>query len=342
MLAHAGAAVRVLAATALVVTLLGHAAGAQNAGAQNTGDKEASQQAFPSRALRIVVPFASGTSDSVARIVGQSMAEILGQPVVIENKPGANGVVASEFVARQAPDGYTLQLCANATHGLASLFMKNVPFDPLRDFTMIGGIISAPFALLVHASVPARTVPELLQFVKNNPDRRGLGSGGVGSHPHLAVELLNQATGLGFQHVPYRGGGPALNDLVAGHIPMLFATIGTAKEFVDAGRIRMIAVMGEKRLPDFPDLPALGETIPGFDVPDFVAGLCGPAGMPAPVVTGLHTALDRALRTPRVAAQIEKLLMTPAPLTPQQFRSRLEQDYAIFRRITTAAGIRPE
>jgi tripartite-type tricarboxylate transporter receptor subunit TctC len=231
------------------------------------------QDAFPSKPVRIIVPFASGTSDAVSRIVGQRMSETLGQPVVIENKPGANGVVASEFVARQPPDGYTLQLCANSTHGLASLFMKSVPFDPLKDFTMIGGIISSPYALLVHSSVPAKTVPELLEFVRNNPDRRGLGSGGVGSHPHLAVELLNQATKLGFQHVPYRGGGPAMNDLIAGHIPMLFATIGTAKEFVDAGRIKMIAVMGEKRLPEFPDLPALGETIPGFDVPDFVAGL---------------------------------------------------------------------
>ena len=299
-------------------------------------------QTFPSKPIRLVVPFASGTSDAVARIVGQGMSEALGQSIIIENKPGANGVLASDFVARQPADGYTLQICANSTHGLASLFMKNVPFDPLRDFTMIGGVVSSPFALLAHASVPANTVPELLEFVRNTPERRGLGSGGVGSHPHLGIELLNQATKLGFQHVPYRGGGPAMNDLVAGHIPMLFATIGTAKEFVDAGRIKMIAVMGARRLPDFPDLPALGETIQGFDVPDFLAGLCGPSGMPPDVVARLNEELNATLKTPRIAAQIEKLLMKPAPMNPREFRGRLEQDYELFKRITTTAGIQPE
>jgi tripartite-type tricarboxylate transporter receptor subunit TctC len=301
-----------------------------------------SQDSYPSKPVRLIVPFAAGTSDSVARIVSQKLSELLGQPVVIENKPGANGILASDFVARQKPDGYTIQVCLNSTHGLVSLFTKDVPFDPFRDFTMIGGVVSSAFALLVHSSVPANTMPEVLEFVKNNPQRRSVGSGGVGSLPHIAVELLNQSTKLGFQHVAYRGGGPAMNDLVAGHIPMLFATIGTAMEFVQAGRIKMIAVMGDKRLPDMPNLPAIGETVPGFDLPDALLGLCGPPDMPAPIVTRLGQDLATALKSPEIAAQLGKLAMDPAILGPEQFRARMQKDFEIFKRVTTAAGIRPE
>jgi tripartite-type tricarboxylate transporter receptor subunit TctC len=300
------------------------------------------QDTFPSKPVRLLVPFAAGTSDSVARIVGQKMSDLLGQPVVIENKPGANGILASDFVARQKPDGYTIQVCLNSTHGLASLFTKDVPFDPFRDFTMIGGMVSSAFALFVHSSVPANTMPEVLEFVKNNPQKRSVGSGGVGSLPHIAVELLNQSSKLGFQHVAYRGGGPAMNDLVAGHIPMLFATIGTAMEFVQAGRIKMIAVMGDKRLPGMPNLPAIGETVPGFDLPDALVGLCGPADMPAPIVARLNQALVDSLKAPDIAAQLQKISMDPAIMSPQEFRSRMQKDFEVFKRVTAAAGIKPE
>ncbi len=301
-----------------------------------------SQDAYPSKPIRLIVPFAAGTSDSVARIVGQKLSDLLGQPVVIENKPGANGILASDYVAHQKPDGYTIQVCLNSTHGLVSLFTKDVPFDPFKDFTMIGGVVSSAFALFVHSSVPANTMPELLEFVKNTPQRRSVGSGGVGSLPHIAVELLNQSTKLDFKHVAYRGGGPAMNDVVAGHIPMLFATIGTAMEFVQSGRIKMIAVMGDKRLPTMPNLPAIGETVPGFDLPDALVGLCGPADMPAPIVARLSRDLATTLKTPEIAAQLDKLSMDPAIMGPEQFRARMQKDFEIFKRVTTAAGIHPE
>ena len=306
------------------------------------GSTAQAQEVYPSKPVRLIVPFAAGTSDSVARIVGNKLSDLLGQPVVIENKPGGNGILASDFVARQKPDGYTIQVCLNSTHGLVSLFTKDVPFDPFRDFTMIGGMVSSAFALFVHSSVPASTMPEVLEYVKNNPQKRSVGSGGTGSLPHIAVELLNQSTKLGFQHVAYRGGGPAMNDLVAGHIPMLFATIGTAMEFVQAGRIKMIALMGDKRLPSLPNLPAIGETVPGFDLPDALVGLCGPPGLPQPVVARLTGDLAKALKFPEIRDQLGKISMDPAIMDSEQFRARMQKDFEVFKRVTSAAGIKPE
>jgi tripartite-type tricarboxylate transporter receptor subunit TctC len=301
-----------------------------------------SAQDFSRRPVTLVVPFGAGSSDALARIVGEKMSPLLGTPVVVENKPGGNGIVAAEFVRRQPPDGHTIQMCLNSTNGLLSLFTKDVPFHPFDDFTMIGGFATSPFVLLVHSSVPAKSLPEFLEYAKANPQRRGVGSGGVGSIPHLAVELLNQASRIGFEHIPYRGGGPALNDLVAGHLPILFNTIGPAAEHVQAGTIRMVAVMGEKRLPSHPDLPAMGETIKGFDIPEALFGLCGPKGVPANVVARLNDAVGNALRSPDVVEKLRNLSFEPAPMSSVDFEKRLRADYAVFQRITSAAGIVPQ
>jgi tripartite-type tricarboxylate transporter receptor subunit TctC len=300
------------------------------------------QERFPSKPIHLLIPFGAGSTDSIARIVGQKYSELLGVPVVLENRPGANGVLASKFVATRAPDGYTIQLCLNSTHGLNTLFMKNVPFDPFKDFTMIGGMVSSPFALVVHPTIPAATMKEVLDYVRRNPQRANVGSGGVGSHPHLAVELLNQTTRLGFVHVPYSGGGPALTAVLSGEPPFLFATIGSVSGHAAAGRIRMIALMGDKRLPHLPDLPAIGETVPGFDIPDALFGVCGPAQMPAPIVARLNDDLGKAISSPEVGARLAAFGMTPAIMNPAAFAARMHADFAVFRRIAAAAGIKPE
>jgi tripartite-type tricarboxylate transporter receptor subunit TctC len=300
------------------------------------------QGAFPTKPIHLIVPFGTGSSDSLARIVGEKFSELLGQPVVVENKPGGNGVVAGQYVLSQPADGYTIQMCLNSTHGLASLFNKDVPFDPFDDFTAIGGFVSAPFVLFAYSSVPANNAAELLDYVRDNPSQNGVASGGVGSIPHLAVELLNQKTDVHFEHIPYRGGGEAMTDLVGGQVPLLFSTIGPAKGHVDAGTIKMIAVMGDERLSLLPDLPALGETVPGFEIPDALFGACGPAGIPAPVVARLNEALGEAIQSPEVAEKLANLDMNPAVMSAEKFGARLRGDYKIFKQITDAAGIEPQ
>jgi tripartite-type tricarboxylate transporter receptor subunit TctC len=217
-----------------------------------------------------------------------------------------------------------------------------VPFDPFADFTHIGGLVSSPFVLYAHSSVPANNTANLLDYVRKNPRRNGVASGGVGSIPHLAVELLNQKTDVRFEHIPYRGGGAAMTDLVAGQVPLLFSTIGPAQGHVDAGTIKMIAAMGDKRLSILPDLPALGETAPGFDIPDALFGLCGPAGIPAPVVARLNQALGEAIASTEVAEKLANLKFTAAVMSPEAFSARLRHDYKIFKQIADAAGIKPQ
>jgi tripartite-type tricarboxylate transporter receptor subunit TctC len=300
------------------------------------------QNDFPNKPVHLIVPFGSGSSDSLARLVGKKFSELLRQPVVVENKPGGNGVVAGQHVLSQPADGYTVQMCLNSTHGLANLFSKSVPFDPFADFTHIGGIASSPFVLYAHSSVPADNTTDLLNYVRNNPRKNGVASGGVGSIPHLAVELLNQKTDVRFEHIPYRGGGAAMTDLVAGQVPLLFSTIGPAQGHVDAGTIKMIAAMGDKRLSILPDLPALGETVPRFELPDALFGLCGPAGIPAPIVARLNQALGETIASPEVAGKLANLKFNAAVMSPEEFGARLRGDYKIFKRITDAAGIKPQ
>jgi tripartite-type tricarboxylate transporter receptor subunit TctC len=220
--------------------------------------------------------------------------------------------------------------------------MKNVPFDPFKDFTMIGGMVSSPYALVAHPSVPVTTMKDVLDFVKANPTRANVGSGGVGSQPHLAVELLNQRTKLGFVHVPYSGGGPALTAALAGEVQFLFATTGSVDEHVKATRLKLIALMGDKRIPEMPNLPAIGETVPNFNMPDALFGLCGPAGMPAPIVARLNSDLGKAIASPDVKQRLDAFGMASAVMSPDAFRNRMMADFTAFKAITSAANIQPE
>src|SRR3990172_5124882 len=202
-------------------------------------------QAYPSRPIKLVVPYPpGGSTDLLARIVAQKMSDSMGQPIIVENRPGAGGMLGSELVARAAPDGYTLLLGTNATHVIGKFLSKNIPYDPEKDFTAITAVVETSLALAVHLSVPALSVAELVDYARKNPGKVSFGSAGTGSPHQLAVEVLKQVTGIDMVHVPYKGAGPAVQDLIGGQIPVAFVSLARALTHARAGKIREIGVVG--------------------------------------------------------------------------------------------------
>jgi tripartite-type tricarboxylate transporter receptor subunit TctC len=301
------------------------------------------QEAYPSRPITIVIAWPPGAStDLVGRAVGQRIGETLGQPVVIDSRPGASGILGSAHVARARPDGYTLQMAHNATHGLISLFSRNVTYDPLRDFTYVALAAGAANALSVNASLPVHSVADLIAHARSKPEGVQIGTSGIGSHHHLGVELLRIRTGLNFGHVPFRGGAEALTNVIAGHIPAAIGVLSTAQAPAREGRLRILGLIDPQRAPTASEVPAIGETIPGFGVPSVHFALVGPAGLPEPIVARLNAAVNDALATPHVRARFADATVWPLSGTPEEARRRFAEDYEAFRRITEAAGIRPE
>ncbi|WP_167784597.1 Bug family tripartite tricarboxylate transporter substrate binding protein [Ramlibacter rhizophilus] len=262
------------------------------------------QGTYPDKPIRIVVPYPPGAStDAVARIVAQKLSANVGQSVVVDNRAGASGNIGSEHVARSAPDGYTFVMGTDATHAANTHLTATPPFDPIRDFTPLALVAMNPIALVVHPSVPAKNLDELVAWAKANPGKGSYGSSGTGSPHHLAGELLKARTGAPFTHVPYRGGGPALNDLLGGQIPMLFASAITVIPHIQGGKVKAIAVTGGKRAEGLPNVPTMSESIPGIEMPSWLA-FFGPAKMPEPVAKKLSDELVKVLRDPEVKAKL--------------------------------------
>src|SRR5262245_54765060 len=222
----------------------------------------AAAQVYPTRTLRLVVPYPpGGSTDLLARTVSQKMSENVGQQVIVDNRGGAGGMLGSELVARAAPDGYTFLLGTGATHGITLLLSKAAPpYDPVKDFTPITAAVEVPIALAVHPSVPANSAAELVEYARKNPGKLSFGSSGTGSPHHLAGELLKQVTGVDIVHVPYKGAGPAMQDLVGGQIPMVFTTLSTAIPQMRSGKIKVLAVVEAKRAQSAPEIPTVGES----------------------------------------------------------------------------------
>ena len=224
-------------------------------------------QAFPNRAIKIVVPYPPGAStDAVARTIAQKLSDVFGQPAIVENRPGASGSIGSDFVAKSAPDGYTLVMGTDATHATNVHVAKNPPFDPVRDFTPITIAVGNVIALAVHPAFPANTIAELVEHAKRNPGKVAYGSSGSGSPHHLAGELLRQLTGIDIIHIPYKGGGVAVTDLMGGQIPMMFASLAAVVQQAKAGKLRIIGVVESARFAGLPDVPSIGETVRGFEL----------------------------------------------------------------------------
>jgi len=300
-------------------------------------------ETYPARPVTIIVPYPPGAStDFTARLLREPLAQALGQPVIIDNRPGAGGTTGAATVANANPDGYTLLVTVNAPVTMNMYFQKNFPFDPKTALAPVVTAADVVLVLAVNSAVPVKTVPELIDYAKKNADKKlSYGSAGIGSAHHIAGELLKQKAGIDILHVPYRGGGPAIQDLVAGHIPISFGTTPAVLPQAAAGTIRMLALVEAKRSPDLPDLPTVAETVPGVVTATWV-GMFAPAGTPKPIVDRLNSIVVDALKRPEIIAQLKQQGATPVGDTPDQLSARMKNEIENWSRIIPSIGIQPE
>jgi tripartite-type tricarboxylate transporter receptor subunit TctC len=301
----------------------------------------ADAQSYPARPVRIVVGFtAGGSTDIGARLIGQWLQDRLGQPFVIENRPGAGTNIATESVVRAPPDGYTLLMVGPSSAVNATLYDK-LSFVFLRDIAPVAGLTRQPQVLLVNPSVPAATVPELIAYAKANPGRITMASAGTGSMGHLVGEFFKMTAGVDLVHVPYRGAGPALADLLGGQVLTSFAGIAGSIEYVRTGKLRALAVTTATRAEALPDVPAVGEFLPGFEAGDWL-GVGAPRGTPSEVVEVLSREITAGVADPRMRARFAELGGTPLPLTPGEFGRLIAEETGKWERVVRGAGIRAE
>jgi tripartite-type tricarboxylate transporter receptor subunit TctC len=299
----------------------------------------AAQADFPSRPVKLVVPFPpGGSTDIVARLLGGKLAESLGQPVVIENRPGAGAALGTEVAAKAAPDGYTLLVTALPSIVTAPLTNPNVRYDPLRDLTHIAMIGSFPNALVVRADSPLKSVADLLAYARANPGKLSYGSAGPGSAGHLTGELLRERAGIDIVHIPYKGAAPAFADLLAGQIGADFDGVLNAMHQAQAGRIRLLAVSSAQRLPKHPELPTIDETVKGVSG-DSWFGLAGPARLPPPVTQRLEAETLRALDAPEVRSRLEDTGMTITALRGPEFIEFIRADIRKWTPVVKSAKL---
>ncbi len=302
----------------------------------------ASAQDYPVRALKLVVPYPPGASaDLLGRTVAQKMSQSLGQPVVVDNRAGASGNIGSEFVAKAAPDGYTFMIGTDATHAGNMHLLANPPFNPLRDFTALTLAVGNPLVLVVHPSLPATSVRELVDYCRAGNARCAYGSSGTGSPHHLAGELLRQTSGVSLVHVAYRGGAPAVTDLLGNQIPMVFSSLVTVLPHIRAGRLRAIAVTSAKRYPGLPDVPAVAETYAGFEMNSWL-GFFAPANLPAPVAMRLTDEIVKALRLADTRASMDDNALQVIAGSSADFARQVAGDFQQRGQLIKAAGIAPE
>lgn len=291
----------------------------------------AAAQTYPAKPIRAVVPYAAGGfSDAVGRVMGERLARELGQPILIESRPGGGGRVGAELVARAAPDGYTLLFTTNGTHTFMAVTEENLSYDPIRDFTPISLVGTYGLLMVVHPELPARTLPEFIEFAKRNPTKLNYGTSGLGSGIHFAGELLKTMAGIQMTHVPYRGSGPALQDTVAGIVQVTFD--GAAKGMVDAGKVRLLGTTMSRRDPRFPQTPTMGEALPGYDLTYWVA-VYAPPGLPVPLQQRLNTAFNTMLADPAVKTRLADMGVITVGGSPDVLVSTMRTDIDLLRKI---------
>lgn len=299
-------------------------------------------QDYPNRFVRFIVPYApGGSSDVLARTLGQKLAASMGQQFVVDNRPGAGSMVGTDVAAKSAPDGYTI-LLSDMPHAINPSIHPKVPYDPVKDFSPITVIGVSPMFLFTNASFEATNLRELIALAKAQPGKLGIASGGTGATTHLVAELLQANAGIRLTHVPYKGAGPAIADVVAGQVPMTFTSMATAAPLVRSGRLRILGVTSPRRLAAFPDVPTFQEGgVPGLTFEHWW-GVMAPARTPAPVVEELHREIAKALDSPDVRERFTALAVEPRTNTPDQFRTLIESDLARWAKVVRDAGIKPE
>ena len=299
-------------------------------------------QDYPSRPVTIVVGYTPGaTSDLLARTMAERLNTAWAQSVIVDNRSGVGGNIAAAYVARAPADGYTLMVGTDAIMTSNVFLYKNTPFDPVKDFAPITNAGANIICLAVHVDLPVNSVADLIAYAKANPGKLQYGSSGIGSPHHLAGELLRQKTGIDIVHVPYRGGGATINDLLGGHIKVAFLSLSTAVPHLGSGKIRIVAVVEKNRYAAMPDIPSIGETVPGFEMSSWL-GFFAPAGTPAPLIARLNEAMVKVLTTDAVKEKLAALGLAVAPSTPTELAAIISQGLAVRGELVKAANIQAE
>ena len=297
---------------------------------------------YPNHQIKIISPFATGgIADGFSRIIAQGLSDSFGQPVIVENKTGGGGNIGADFVAKSPADGYTLIMGSIGTHAVNPFLVKNMPYDPLKDFVPVVFVLDAEGLLAVNPSLPVKNVSELIAYLKANPGKVSYGSGGIGTASHLAGELFVMTTKVDMVHIPYKGNALAITDLIGGQTQVMFATMPTILPYVKSDKLRGLAVTGAGRDPSMPDLPSISETLPGFDVKNWI-GLFAPAGTPPAVVKKLHTEVSKIMQQPAVQKKLESEGAKYYAMSPEAFGTFQKKESVRWGKIIQSAGIKPE
>ena len=302
----------------------------------------AQSQPYPNKPIKIISPFATGgIADTFSRVIGQGLSESLGQPVVVENKTGGGGNIGADFVAKAPADGYTLVMGNIGSHAVNPYLMKNMPYAPLKDFEPVAYVLDAEGLLVVNPTIPVKNVNELIAYVKARPGQVSYGSGGVGTTSHLAGELFKSLAKVDMTHIPYKGNALAITDLIGGQTQVMFATMPTVLPYVKTDKLKALAVIGSSRASSLPDVPTVAETLPGFDVSNWI-GIFAPAGTPKPIINKLNAEIIKIMQQPAVQKRLETEGAKFKPMTPEAFGAFQKNEALKWAKTIKDSGIKPE
>lgn len=300
-------------------------------------------QAWPSKPMRVVVPYPpGGSTDLVPRLAQPRLTAVFGQPLVVENRPGGDAMIGTDLVAKSVPDGYTFLFTTPATHTQVTHMRKNVPYDPLNDFTPITAAVVQGSMVLVNPGLGVNTFNELIEYAKKNPGKLSYGTAGTGSNFHLAGQIIKQSTGIDWVHIPYKGGAPTQQALIAGEVPVAIFSNTSATAGLKSGKIRALAVLDRKRLRDWPEVPPITDFLPNFEKPGEWLGFYGPAKLPEAIVARIRTEFIAALKQPEIEAKLAAVGMEVLGNTPKEFAAMIRRDSELNGKLLAATGVKPE
>ena len=302
-----------------------------------------SGQAYPSKPIRYIVPYApGGSTDIVARLLAQKLTESMGQQVVVENRPGAGGSIGAEIVAKAAPDGYTMVTAVTSIMAINQFLYRKLPFDPERDFAPVSQVGSLPLILMVHPSIPARNVKELIAVAKARPGQLNYGSSGIGTGTHMTTELFKTMAGIDIVHIPYKGSGQVMGDIIGGQLALIFDQVVSSIPHVQAGKLRMLAITSSKRFVSLPDVPTVAESgVPGYESISW-AGVAVPAATPRAIVMRLHGEFTKAVAAPDIRERFIRDGIEPVGSTPEQFAEHIRRERIKWAKVVKDSGARAD
>jgi tripartite-type tricarboxylate transporter receptor subunit TctC len=300
-------------------------------------------QAYPVKPIRFIVPFApGGSTDIVARVLAQKMSESMGQQVLVDNRPGAGGAIGAEIVAKSPPDGYTMITAVTGIMAINQFLYRSLPYNPEKDFAPVTQVGSLPLILVVHPSIPAKTVKELIAFAKARPGQLNYGSSGVGSATHMTTELFKTMAGVDIVHIPYKGSGQVMGDIIGGQLALIFDQIVSSLPHVNAGKLRALAITSAKRFPTLPQLPTVAESgVPGYESISW-AGVAVPAGTPKEIVARLNSEIVKIVRAPDIRERFLRDGIEPVGSTPEQFDAHIKSERAKWAKVVKDSGARAD